>query len=374
MVLLFNINGYHLIIILSLLLIQSIEEKIVSQEFDNLFNSYQTFAVYHKQYDGVNFIINMGLNYTWREITFNPVKTENVEIKHNFTIDSIKVYGEVSNCDFKLLPADISIPNFTFYYSYANKKTSSASIGFASHFDKEDFSVVHQLKKNNMIDRASFGFGEIIDNRGRLFFGGIPIKHIQNKEKGSCTISQGYMTWGCSLLQVSTDKYIYDNKEGYAYFDSNIKRIIAPNEFMKEMETKVFNKYLKEGICEYLEGGFTKSIECECDSMKNFPSITFNFGTFEITLNQTQLFSSIFRLCFFNIEGHNESNWVIGNSFFSQFYSLFDYEDNTITFYADKTQMKSFSQKSSNIMLKHIMIYNSIILLVSIIFTLITKY
>ena len=251
MVLLFNINGYHLIIILSLLLIQSIEEKIVSQEFDNLFNSYQTFAVYHKQYDGVNFIINMGLNYTWREITFNPVKTENVEIKHNFTIGSIKVYGEVSNCDFKFLPADISIPNFTFYYSYANEKTSSASIGFASHFDKEDFSVVHQLKKNNMIDRASFGFGEIIDNRGRLFFGGIPIKHIQNKEKGSCTISQGYMTWGCSLLQVSTDKYIYDNKDGYAYFDSNIKRIIAPNEFMKEMETKVFNKYLKEGICEY---------------------------------------------------------------------------------------------------------------------------
>ena len=43
------------------------------------------------------------------------------------------------------------------------KASSSASIGFASHFDKEDFSVVHQLKKNNMIDRASFGFVNVIE-------------------------------------------------------------------------------------------------------------------------------------------------------------------------------------------------------------------
>lgn len=314
MVLFFNINGYKLIIILSFLIF-SLEEKIVSQEFDNLFNSYQTYAIYNQPYEGVNFILNMGLNYTWKEITFNPVKTKDVEIKHNFTIDSIKIYGEVSKCDFKLMPGDISIPNFNFYYSYANKKTSSASIGLASHFYNEDFSLVHQLKKNNIIEKAAFGFGEIIENRGKLFFGGIPLKHIKNKEIGSCNIIQRYLTWGCSLNHVSVDEFMYDNKKGYAYFDSNIKRIIAPNEFMKELETKVFNKYLKEGVCEYLEGGFTKSIECECDIMRNFPDITFNFGTFEIILNQTKLFSPIFRLCFFNIEAHNNSNWVIGNSF-----------------------------------------------------------
>ena len=232
--------------------------------------------------------------------------------------------------------------DFTFLFLNQELLNSIDIVSFAYKMDDE-YSIIQSLYNNHHIEKRSFAITKIEQSyQISMYFGGIPIEQIGIQKSLKCPVQANYPTWGCILNQISfnSNKIFPKHINEYAYFQTNIYPILAPEDFFDYIYENVFYNQFKEKLCFYDQEDNKKIIVCYCNSTSNFPGMYFHFGNGSLYLDNEILFHHYYRdQCSFIIEknyidNENDKKWIFGNVFLLLFDNLFDYDNNEITFYS----------------------------------------
>ena len=220
-------------------------------------------------------------------------------------------------------------------------------LSFALRYEDERYSILHLMKRNGKIKMLQFAFlpSKEIGRDGTMFFGGIP-PSIKKKYNTTCKVSQFASGWSCSFNGIkikNTNKKLLLSKED-VYFESENTRFEVPEVFMEFLKDNYLNEYIRTEQCKYT--GF-KKFECTCTIIPQLQDLIFiiNNVRFEIPINK--MFENYGSSCTLGIEiNQDNSKWIFGNTFLNNYLTLFDIENESITFYSD-TQFTSDSATSS---------------------------
>lgn len=299
--------------------------------------------------------IDQGLTVTWTDSMFFDVdKSNSVKIikeDGQLKFQKIRLFGKeiedtvsFSNDEEK----NILLPKFPFYVIPNTRGYNSrvGGIGLAYKFTDNKYSLIHQMKDNNLISNSSFGIipPKPEEEVGTIFFGGIPPEFINGKIHTSCSVVGNYANWACDLSYVFFGEisYVYDNiyynNRDYAYFQLAEKRILAPDKFMEHLKNKIFKQYLDDQSCSYSLYGMNRRFECTCSVGSSLPDFNFIFDSHSYKLSGRELMEVDHGdYCVFMIYSNHirNNNWIFGTIFLSKYYSVFNYEDKQVSFYSN---------------------------------------
>lgn len=195
----------------------------------------------------------------------------------------------------------------------------------------QDFNLVHMLYYKKIIPELCFGLYSINPEEGILSLGGIPKEIALDSVKKSCSISSRSPKWGCNLKAVQVGDKTFENTF-YSFFQTQGIFINAPKEFMKFFLENYFNYYLSSQLCRLDKGD--NSYKCYCAVKENFPEISFYFNELKFQFKE-KLFKEEKDECIFLIRENEKDGdtWEFGQVFILQNPMLFNYKDNTISFY-----------------------------------------
>ena len=96
-------------------------------------------------------------------------------------------------------------------------------------------------------------------------------------------MNQNIPFWNCKLNAI-----LIENKkieiDDFIFFQSTHRTIFVPKYFIELLKQKIFNKYIKKGICSEIEIYNSISsfmIKCNCSAIENFPSLSFLVGNYK---------------------------------------------------------------------------------------------
>ena len=255
------------------------------------------------------------------------------------------------------------LENFPFLYG---EDVLFKNYGFSFMFKGDrEFSLVHFLKERNMISHLSFSFEPGQQYDGLIVFG----RQYKNvKRMGSCKVDTAYSTWGCTIKSVSYNEERSNiiSYNDYASFQSEYKYIIMPcsalNYIQEELIYPVANK-----LCRIVREGSEEHIHCNgIAGLGQLPYINFNFETMTLSVKLRYIFSctslgdckSLFH-CYSN----RKKEWVFGSYFLRYFKSIFDYEEENISFISTSpgSETKSLYGENKIAFTSQLMIYNAIL-------------
>ena len=247
------------------------------------------------------------------------------------------------------------------------------SFGMQYKINNELFSLVHQLKKNNIIDYLSYSFSpkENNDTSGKLYFGSLPDRVKDKKYKGGCNVDRNQTKWACELKRIKIGDCIYDNKEKMN-FQSRERSTIVPSSFYNEIRDLYLKDFFDREECREI---FTletfQFFVCNCSVLNYLPSIEFTIDNYIFKTNLKYFINRNKEYCFIDFQTNLEhnNNWVFGTNFLNLFVSTFDYEKHYITFYSDIVIIQS-----DNIYLQYLILCIIIILLFGIAITVLDKF
>ena len=219
-------------------------------------------------------------------------------------------------------------------------------LSFALRYEDDRYSILHLMKRNGKIKKLQFAFlpSKEIGIDGTMFFGGIP-SSIKKKYHSTCKVSQFASGWSCSFNGIkikNTNKEFLLSKED-VYFESEITRLQVPEVFMDFLKDNYLNEYISTEQCKYT--GINK-FECVCTTIPKLQDLIFIIDNvmFDIPINK--MFENYGSSCTLGIEiNPDNTKWSFGNTFLNNYLSLFDIENESITFYSD-TQFSSNNQSS----------------------------
>lgn len=248
----------------------------------------------------------------------------------------------------KLRDTPVELNNLNLYlvnYKDDPKLSIPGIIGLSYKIRDEKYSFIHNLKKDNYIDKLSFAFDKIENGKtnGNIYFGGIPNDVIHNKYKVSMDVDDRNITWGAKLDKIvftmNNITYEYYNSY-YAYLNTIEDRIFVPTDFFTFFNKTLFEEFYQTGLCELTDMGKTKYINCKDDIYSLFPSIYFYLGGAKVQLSSQKLFGKLSKRNTFCIIQNNHydngNSWLLGNFLYDQFLTEFDYENSKINFYSQK--------------------------------------
>ena len=255
----------------------------------------------------------------------------------------------------------------------------SENIFLPFKFNNSKVSMVHSLVGQKKISNPSFSVLIKGNNeKGSIFFGGVPENLIKNKYVAKCNVSNQFATWSCDLSKVM----IIDKETGDVYhyytrfrssFDLGEYKILAPKDFIDFLKLTYFKERLEKGHCNFIPRDTGDYFHCICSFFKQLPDVKFFFSNKEITLNMKQLFESYGKnsngeddLCDLYIIPNigNPKEWVFGVGFLKNYITKFDYEKREVSFYSDIPFDSANIDRGSLLFLK--LLYLLLILLLSI--------
>lgn len=289
-----------------------------------------------------------------------PIKIINEETK-----------GELLETSIKFQNTNITLSSFPFYFVMNRGIPGFDSFPLAFSFKNKSLSIIHTLYENNIIDSLSFGFS-YQENEQYLYIGALP-EDLTNeyKDKKIIKVDKEYKTWGTVINNITMGKYTF-NKKYYGYFQANTFPISAPKEFITFLCETVFKEYLEQGQCTIVQESFTKYISCQCNILNEMNDMQIFFDDTLIPISIKYLIkSNNSNRCTLQIK-ENEidkdiEKFIFGISFLTQYPSLFDYEDESITFFSNKPcsfSNETFSKPKKIITVLIILIVLNIILLI----------
>ena len=321
--------------------------------------------------------------------------SDKICLKNNIDINSNEIINTTIN---------ISLDNFWFITVGNIKGFDSrvGGIGLAYKFEDEKYSLIHQLKKKNLISHLNYGFipsslintyyndenmninETDLDNKnknGIIFFGGVPKNYINNKYRYNCKLTEKYNFWSCELPYVfigeinkyNNSKNIYFTNKNYAYFNAAERRILAPKDFISFLKINYFQEELLNRTCTYSMYGHNHIFECNCELKDKFPNISFIFDNYKYTFTSSELFFNYGGgFCQFLIqENHLRfNNFLLGAPFLSKFISNFDYETKYISFYSEN-QLEGINLKElfhPSHLMRNLLILGIILIFIGIVF------
>ena len=300
-------------------------------------------------------------SFSSKEINKTKISFRKVNLFGNTISDKIYFINDDidTNCS-----NNITINDFWFVVVGNSRGYDSrvGGIGLSFIFSYEEYSLIHHLKKNNLINYLSYGFippqliinnnlndsnTSFINKEGFIFFGGLPKNYIINKYRYNCKITGKYNFWSCDLPYIlfgeityysNPNNTLFFENNNYAYFNGAERRILAPEDFMLFLKHNYFKNEIINGTCKYYLYGMNYVFECLCNIINIFPNISFIFDNYQYKFTSDELFDYYGGgNCLFVIQGNHlrKNNFVFGTPFLNKFISNFDYETKYITFYSE---------------------------------------
>ena len=226
-------------------------------------------------------------------------------------------------------------------------------LGF-SHDIKEENSIVHQLYNSKLITQKQFSILFSYPNWGTLSFGeeGTLIKDMKDKMLRQCSAVKGPY-WGCHLsgiyienveLPLEEEKIRKNNKnieiDQDTIFDIGIKDVILPEEVFDFLVKYFFDeKLFMEKKCEILENNEYKKIICKgiikdknMNEFEKFSRVHFVFDdVVDIYVLGKYLFDDEKKFRVICIKENR--NIILGTSFLSKYYMIYNYDEDKIKFF-----------------------------------------
>lgn len=222
------------------------------------------------------------------------------------------------------------------------------SLPFAHTFPDPSFSLVHQLYNEGKISHLSYALEQYPDYKAYLYLGGIPKEKTSSLYHSKCDVNSGDVNWSCKLEYVyfGNDKShskIYVNQK-YSKFSSGEWNILVPTNFLYYMKDTVFKEMMEKRRCIFIKSDLYQFFHCDCQLIDKFPDINFVFDGRVYSLKMVDLFRQYdpsemgVGYCEFLVSKNNEDEeaWSFGITFLEHFKTLFDYENNKISFYSTK--------------------------------------
>lgn len=299
---------------------------------DKLFqlNMANDFICISKGYDQLN------KTFPMKYISTQPISYQN----------HLNLLSDVFETSITLPSEQVTIPLMKLYYVDNPNKQFIDSIPLAFKFNDEQSSIVHCLYNTNQIKQMSFTiikdqiYGDL-----NLFIGGLPLEiTTQYKYTSKCKVPFNYDKWGCLLNMVmlnginNVNEAIYVNKYPF-YFQSNMKNIYAPKDFMEFIYENVFKDLIAIHECWVCksENGSQETLRCNRNSSEIIKNVELVINGKVFTIMGKDLFQIYVGGNEFIIgkNKYNDNEWVIGNVFLNNYISYFDYIDKSITFYTE---------------------------------------
>ena len=255
--------------------------------------------------------------------------------------------------------AIVSGKEVEFHYFQLSHKSDSKyirnSVAFPFKFTDEKYSFIHQLKKNNVIDKLEYTIFEGLHDMGKLYIGGLNESLVQNHSESFCKVDKDEIGWSCRLskVMVLNEKNDTYTNSARVFFQGNNRMTYVPRSFFKFLDETVLRIGKKESTCKRI-GLNEQTVECDCFSINLFPSLIFFFDEAQLEFSMVDLFNHFIDVfveeeeCTFYItENRMGDFWEIGSPFFNHFVTTFDYENEEIRFYSrsNRTYMSADVRK-----------------------------
>ena len=316
----------------NLLFLATIKIGSNSQIFNLLLDTgSQMLWVAKKGCEGKNNIINF----------FDPLTSyTSQDTNKNFSsyYGSAFVEGSYYNDYIEYLPNQKFIFNFGVAQSVYSEARADGIIGLSKHYDDEQTSFIHMLKKSNNLDSLAFSIkfennsfqsGE----KGIMYIGGEHDDFSKN-ETISCPLVKYYdeSVWACKIdsfsLKGSKNKAT-SNYETNIIFDTGTNHIVLPYKYLEDIKDK-----LNDFGCVVQNVDETYSIIC--DAKKDIPDLEFTINGKELIIPYQNLFyyTNSSKTHFGSLIVFRDSSInLIGSPFFYTYHTLFDNEKNLLKFY-----------------------------------------
>lgn len=368
-----NILGY---LLFEIVFIQSNIIKVP------LFKNYETYDMKIRHGSSPNMkSLELNMNAEFIFISFISLLEQDPEIKEQgeempMNINNQNVEARMVISNFYLNDHQkTKVKDIMWYYITDDSDlTDFDSFPLAYSCNNKEFSVIHSLYQNKLIDHQ--GFGILIDTvmeNGTLFLGGfdkeVVIEQYEFKYWTQLDIETNYSTWGLKLNSISfgNQQYIINK---YAYFQSNKEKIIVPQKYLDDLIENDFSSYFLNHTCNITKGVLSTSFVCFCDVIEYFPNITITLNNIEFSFYPRDLFEMKHK-CFFlfaSKDNIDSETWIMGIPFMSKFFTYFDYEKDRITFYS-----KYPIGGSTNNIKMYLFLFNIVMIIFFIIIIIITK-
>ena len=144
-----------------------------------------------------------------------------------------------------------------------------------------------------------------------------------------------------------------------------ISDIYVSKQMFKWIIDNVFENFIRSGKCGFTSLIVDNTIYCERDVVDMFGKVGIRVKGYEILFDKSDLFwcSDIKEICYFNVvekKGGDDDYIEIGYSLYAKFVSVFSYDNDTITFYGERSWME---EKGNNVRKEVIMVNIGFILL-----------
>lgn len=241
----------------------------------------------------------------------------------------------------------ISKANFTYHHSEHNTiSLSPVKHSFVDYLYNNKFISLKYFVLHKQYTNVSFGY----DNEWSF------IKHCQCKFTVYPDISNGY--WDISITMINDvqrGKRYNVNKKGYIHTDDDY--IMIDKDTFTWLKDDYFASYINNNTCYYVtfNSGHNKHehvIECNYAIIRYLPNITLSINNNKnVMYVPYDNFECFVEGCFFNMiydSNANSSEWKVGNSFLNRYYTLFNYDDYSITLYSGDSYECEYTYNNNN--------------------------
>ena len=246
-------------------------------------------------------------------------------------------------------------------------------MGVAYKYNDDNYSFMSELSKRYTLLKKQF----IIEHnqqerKGFIHFGGMPNNALDTiKYKSKCLINEDLHSWNCPIRRITIGNNTIELNLN-AVFDTSLEHIFESRKFFTFITREVLKKEVDSNHCVISENyDFKDILYCEREMINKLgKEISFEFNDTIISLpvielfsNESNTYSSKFTYDFYQSA---DTRFVFGFDFIKKFnYTVFDYEDKSISFYSNTIQLHSIANNQS-ITKFYLIVYNALICLIGI--------
>lgn len=302
---------------------------------------------------------------TFYQKYFNPDNSstfleELVEVYSNETDDKIIGYEAIDTLSLNPMnPHNRYFFNFviaqSFYYSPTkadgnlglarNYTHPIESVGDSSNIKR--FSFMEMLNSLNIINRNIFYHRYTSHDAGELFFGEeLVLKSNENLFTCKCSykneLPQRFNDfWNCQINKMILENIETEFEDSYAIFSTAEEYIIAPFRIgVKIMER--YKTFFPDNCVISSQEDY--QMECKEANFSSLPSLTFEFGDYQMIIPPENLFIKSKDIYIFAVKASNTNNfWIFGDPALKIQPMMFDQDNNVVGFISTTQTPKSYS-------------------------------
>ena len=278
----------------------------------------------------------------------------------------------------------ITIAPFKMYIAYNQIEEHNKGFGFGFKFKDKSFSFIHSLYTYNYINFPLFIFSQV-NIKGKslmnVYFG-LPDNNELNlstyKSYGKCRVNNEIDAWSCkgNKIKLSNSNNELDIKN--VIFGSNVYGMICSNRFLEFISKSYpsMNMVIDKGR------KILKDQKDKVNKLLKGQNIMIEFGNrMKMTIPILDLFTCDKDLCMSQFYGGVQYkkvdegyNILLGRNMFYLFNAiLFDYDDQSVSFYSNNINIINVDEHTSLSNNKMMMIYSDILCIIGIALLYLTK-